>query len=751
MNLNTPLEKIFRLSPNQKKGLEKLKLATVSDLLYYFPVRYGDFNKLSYIRNLKNGDNVNIYATVKSIRASKTFKTKITMTEAVLEESSGDKIKAIWFSQPYISKILQEGISARFSGVVSSNKNGLYLANPEFGKVSEIPLEKTGSLFEEKSKEEELAIFPVYRETKFITSKWIYHKIRKILSNKDFLENLNDPIPENILKKYNLPALKNSFFYLHLPKEHIQADAAKKRFAFEEIFFIQLVKNIEKEKYEKSGAFIIKPNKELKDKFKSFFHFDFTSKQKKAISDILDDLKSGKPASRLIEGDVGSGKTVVAMAASYYTVKTKPKNQSFGKLQVAYMAPTSVLANQIFQEFTKIFANENIKIGLLTSKNIQKFPSKTNPIEPTSISKKKLLEWTLNGEINILIGTHSLISKNVFFENLGLVIIDEQHRFGKKQRASLRAKPTDKKTKIESGEIKKSTKIIKKGVAENEDILPHLISMTATPIPRTLALSLYGDLDLSIIDELPAGRKKVFTKVFVDNEKARVNVYKKAKEKLDDGRQMYVICPRISDPDPNREKALNVKSAISTAEEFIKNPLFKNYKIGLLHSKLSKDKKDQEMQKFVNGEIQILVSTSVIEVGVSVANATVMIIEGAERFGLSQLHQFRGRIARSSFQPYCFAFANTKNENSLKRLKIFAKTTNGFELAEHDLETRGAGEILGNKQSGISDLAMEAIKNLKLVEFARKESQALVKDEKYKKYKSLNKKLEEIQEKIYLE
>ena len=357
----------------------------------------------------------------------------------------------------------------------------------------------------------------------------------------------------------------------------------------------------------------------------------------------------------------------------------------------------------------------------------------------------------LNGEVHILIGTHSLISKNVFFENLGLVIIDEQHRFGKKQRASLRAKPSDKKEKMLAGEIKKSTKIIKKGLAENEDILPHLISMTATPIPRTLALSLYGDLDLSIIDELPKGRKKIKTEVFIDNETIRDKVYKTLKEKLDEGRQAYVICPRIDDPDPDKERALNVKSAKSTAVELQKTPLFKNYKIGILHSKMSKDKKEAEMQKFVEHKIDILVSTSVIEVGVSVANATVMIIEGAERFGLSQLHQFRGRIARSSFQPYCFAFANTKNENSLKRLSIFAKTTNGFELAEHDLETRGAGQILGNKQSGISDLAMVAIRNLKLVELARKESQKLVKGEKYKKYPILKKRLEEIEKKIYLE
>gem|GEM_PF-6852702 len=288
--------------------------------------------------------------------------------------------------------MLSEGTTARFSGIIAENPSGLYITNPEFGEVSEIPLEKTGSLFEENSKESELAIFAVYRETKFITSKWIHHKIKKILSNKEFLENLKDPIPEKILKKYNLPSLKNSFFYLHLPKKHTQSEGAKKRFAFEEIFFIQLVKGIEKEKYAKSGAFIIDVEKEQQKKFEKFFPFELTNKQKESIEDIKKDFISGEPGSRLLEGDVGSGKTLVAMAASYFTVKTKPKNQSFGSLQVAYMAPTAILATQIFNEFKSTLKDENISIGLLTSKNVQKFPSKIKNNESTKISKKKLLD-----------------------------------------------------------------------------------------------------------------------------------------------------------------------------------------------------------------------------------------------------------------------------------------------------------------------------------------------------------------------
>jgi ATP-dependent DNA helicase RecG len=332
-----------------------------------------------------------------------------------------------------------------------------------------------------------------------------------------------------------------------------------------------------------------------------------------------------------------------------------------------------------------------------------------------------------------------------------LVIIDEQHRFGKKQRAALRQKPISKIKAKKNGEIKSSKKIIKKGLAENEDILPHLLSMTATPIPRTLALSLYGDLDLSIMTDMPKGRKKVKTEIFIDNETAREKVYVEAKKELDSGKQMYVICSRIDDPDPDKTRALNVKSAISTQKNLQKNKYFKDFKIGLLHSKLKKDEKDEIMEKFLNNEYQILVSTSVIEVGVSVKNATIMIIEGGERFGLSQLHQFRGRVQRSTHQPYCYIFANTKNEKTLTRLKAIKEAKNGFELAEFDLKFRGAGEILGNKQSGISDLAMEAIKNLKMVEAARKEAQEMAKNENYKKYKNLNDKLEKIRGKVYME
>ena len=755
MNFDTLLEEIFRIPEEQKKTLKKLEISSVYDILHYFPTRYGNFNELSYIKDLKNGDHTNIYAKVLSIKAKKSYRTKIPMTEAVLEDSSGKRITAIWFSQPYIYKMLPENSLARFSGVVTEKKGKKLLSNPEFGKVSDIPLEKTGGLFSENEKESEFVLFPIYKESGIkkgkVSSKWIYHKIKKILADKEFVKKITDPIPEKMLKKYNLPNLKSSFFYLHLPQKKEDTEVAKKRLAFEEIFIIQLIKGIEREKYQTSGAFIINCEKEKKEEFLQSFGFDLTKGQKKVIEDILKDYKKGVPMSRLLEGDVGSGKTVVAAAATFFASETKPKSQSFGKLQVAYMAPTEILAKQVFSEFIKIFKPYKKKIALLTSKDVLIFPSKISLDDSAKVSKKKLNEWILNGEVEVIIGTHALISKSVFFENLGLVIIDEQHRFGKKQRAALRQKPSSKVKAKKEGEIKYSEKIIKKGLVENEEILPHLLSMTATPIPRTLALSLYGDLDLSIMTDMPEGRKEVKTEVFIDNETAREQVYKKVQKQLDDGKQMYVVCARIDDPDLEKTKSLNIKSAISTQKTLERNKYFKSFKVGLLHSKLKKDQKDKTMEDFLKNKYQILVSTSVIEVGVSVQNATVMIIEGGERFGLSQLHQFRGRVQRSTHQPYCYIFANTRSEKTLERLKTIKKVSNGFELAEFDLKFRGAGEILGNKQSGVSDLAMESIKNLKMVEAARNEAQIMAKNETYKKYKSLNKKLEKIKQKVYME
>ncbi len=754
ISFESSLSDIFRLTDNQKKGLKKLKIETVNDLLYYFPVRYGDFNELSYIKDLKVGAKPIIHAEVKSINARKAYNSKMTMTEAVLEEVSGDKIKAIWFSQPYISKMLTVGQSAKFMGTVSERSGSKYLSNPEFEKIDSIPIEKSGALFEEESSEKELMLFPVYKETKYITSKWIYHKIQKIFTS-DFYAKISDPIPDYILDKYKLPDVKSSLIYMHSPRKIIDTEAAKKRFAFEEIFFVNLIKQNQKKQYEETGAFVVRPNEEKMERFKESFGFELTDGQKESIESILDDMGSEKPMSRLLEGDVGSGKTVVAATTAYAAIITKPKNQNFGGLQVAYMAPTEILAKQIFSDFCEFFGDKGINVGLLTSKDCRKFPSKikkNGQFEATKISKAQLLKWTLNGEVQVVVGTHALISKNVFFENLGLVVIDEQHRFGKNQRAKLRNKPQEKLSEKKAGNEKLKTspeeRVKKKGLTKNEEILPHLLSMTATPIPRTLALTIYGDLDLTVLDQMPSGRKKIKTELAT--EKDRDEVYEKVKKELEDGRQAYVICSRIFEPDPDKERQLNVKSAVGEAER-LATGVFKDYKIGVLHSKLKKDEKDKVMDDFSNHKYDILVSTSVVEVGVNVPNATSMIIESGHRFGLSQLHQLRGRVRRSTHQPYCYIFADIKTEITEKRLSAITTAKNGFELAEYDLQFRGAGQMIGNAQWGVSDIAMEALKNLKLIEIAKKEAHALIFRNELYKYPETEKKFKVAEEKLYLE
>ncbi|MEK9186698.1 MAG: helicase-related protein, partial [Patescibacteria group bacterium] len=394
----------------------------------------------------------------------------------------------------------------------------------------------------------------------------------------------------------------------------------------------------------------------------------------------------------------------VAVAAAYMAIS--------GGYQVAYMAPTEILAYQHFNSFIDYFSKLRLttKIGLITSSECKKFPSKVSADKSTHISKSQLLKWVENGEISILIGTHSLIQDKVKFsakggsasggKKLALVIIDEQHRFGTRQRTAL--------------------------VSDKAPTAPHLLSMTATPIPRTLALTIYGDLDLSLLDEMPAGRQEIITEI-VDSYK-RQSAYEKIRQEIKNGRQAYVICPRIEEPDPDKLNALNVK-AVKEECKRLKKDIFPELEVGMLHGKLLPKEKERVLNDFRENKIKILVATSVIEVGIDVPNATVILIEGADRFGLAQLHQLRGRVMRSIFQPYCFVFMDSKSAKTKERLKAFVSAKNGFELAEYDLQLRGAGELSGGRQWGISDLGMEALKNIKMVEAARVESQKIISED----------------------
>ena len=696
MHPESKLVETFRILSPQQKALKKIWVETVKDLLYHFPTRYGNTAEVTSTKDLKKGDTAVVFGTISGLKTSKAFRKKIPMAEGFVTDATG-KIKIIWFHQAYLAKMISEGTNVRVEGKVSDRNGSLYFSNPK--------VEPATDLFTEGR---EHSLYPIYPETRGITSNWIYHKIQKLLT-KDLLDNLVDPIPEHILQTYKLPDLKTSLIYIHTPKKEEHALAARKRFAFEEIFFIQLERQRARAESKERAAFVIDKSAEEMKGFMGRFPFEATTGQKIAVEHILSDFRRGHPMSRLLEGDVGSGKTAVAAAAVYATVSSKPKAQDFGTLQTAYMAPTEILATQHFESFIKYFEHLPINIALITGSGCRKFPSKVKPGGWTDISRSQLLKWVASGEIAVVIGTHALIQKSAKFKHLALVIVDEQHRFGTAQRQKLANKHIDA-----SGSA------------------PHLLSMTATPIPRTLALTLYGDLDLTLLDQMPAGRKKIITEIV--SPETRNSAYEKIKKEMKEGRQLYVICPRIDEPDPTKELAVLAKSVNEEAAR-LKREIFPQYEIGILHSKMTPAAKEKIMMDFKNKKLDILVATSVVEVGVNVENASLIIIEGAERFGLAQLHQLRGRVLRGTHQPYCFVFAENKSAKTIERLKALKEAKNGFELAEFDLAQRGPGALSGSKQWGISDIGMEAIKNIKMVEAARTEAQKLIeKDPKLSKH-----------------
>jgi len=689
MNLTTLIEKEFRLKDTQKKALKRLGLKTLQDLLFHFPSRYESFAERKNIIDLAEGDKTTVYGRVIEIKTNKSFRRNMAFSTVIIGDFTGT-IKAVWFHQPYITRSLIVGDKVSLTGKIARRETGLYIANPSCEKVDSY--ENLGG------RENFLAVYP---ETRGITSRWIRYTIKKILAEAE--EFPADPIPNEIIKKYHLPTLKSAIVFIHSPQKEGDAEAAKKRFAFEEIFFIQLARLYQRAQVNKKNSPIIAIDRKKLNEFLAVFPFQLTSAQKKTIEHIVQDFSNNKPMSRLLEGDVGSGKTAVAVVSAYLA--------TMSGYQVAYMAPTEILAQQHFKSFINYFSqlNLNAKIGLITSSECQKFPSKVSFENSTRISKSQLLEWVERGEIPILIGTHSLIQKSVKFKKLALVIIDEQHRFGVKQRAEL----------------------VNRGENTNE-FIPHLLSMTATPIPRTLALTIYSDLDLSLLDEMPAGRRKIITEIV--DPKDRPKAYEKIRTELKAGRQAYVICPRIEEPDPEKQNILNLKAVVEEADR-LRKEVFSEFEIDILHGKMLPKEKEGALNNFRDNKTQILVATSVIEVGIDIPNATSIIIEGAERFGLAQLHQLRGRVMRSNYQPYCYVFTSEHTKSRHERLTALEKAKNGFELAEYDLKFRGSGELSGGKQWGVSDMGMDALKNMKMVEAARIESQKIIEaDQDLKKH-----------------
>lgn len=713
MDLSTPIEQIFKqLQPRQKSALKNLGLKTARDLLYHFPYRYENPADLKRIAEIITGDEVRIWGKVKKIDYEKTWKKKMNIAYATVEDPTG-RIKMVWFRQPYIAKMLPVGSCAIFSGKVALRKNEYYIANPLYNIVhcNVVP---AFSQPEAGSPWASNGLQPLYPASGGISSLWISKAIAKILP----LIKTEEFLPEKIVEKYHLPALQTALRWIHAPKTEAHFEASKKRFAFEEVFLMQLMRASQKEEIKKTSGIKFSNIDSLRDEFLKLLPFKLTSAQNRAIEDIIKDFKSGHPVNRLLEGDVGSGKTAVAACAAFIAARNGA--------QAAYMAPTEILARQHFDTFSKVLGKANVKVGLLTSGFSEKFPSKLNSDLPTHVSKSQLLKWVREGEFPILIGTHALIEKKVEFKNLALAMVDEQHRFGVKQRGRLSHK--------ESGAP-----------------MPHFLSMTATPIPRTLALTIYADLDLSVINEMPVGRVPIETKIVPPKE--RNLVYEFMRTRLRAGEQAFVICPRIESAEveppgetqpPKNWLSLDMKSV---KEEYKKlnEKIFPEFATALMHGKLTPKEKEETMRRFRENKAKILVSTSVVEVGVDVPNATIMMIEGAERFGLAQLHQFRGRVGRSDKKSYCFILPSSYSSDIFKRLKALTEAKNGFELAEYDLEFRGAGELSGRRQSGLSDIGMEALKNLKMVEAARLEARVIIESGSLGQHQMLASKVKELQ------
>lgn len=690
LDFATPIENLTSVGKTTAGRLKKLGIHNAKDLLWYFPRSHEDLSQVLPIAQIEPGQKICLKGTLEMIQTKRSPRKKIYITEAIVSDETG-QIKIIWFNQPYLSKTLKPGLTYYFAGEAQIDKLWqLQLNNPTYEKSSPNTIHTA-------------RIIPVYPLTMGLTQKQIRFLIKQVLPLAD---KSNDWLPEKLKKEYKLINLAQALKNIHFPQSLNDFYQSQKRLKFDELFLIMLRVAVSRQKLAQAKAPAVKFQEEIIKKFVAQLPFQLTNGQKKAAWEILQDCAKEKPMNRLLEGDVGSGKTVVAALAILNAI-----TQNF---QVALVAPTEILARQHFKTFTNFFSNYKVNFALFTRTD-KKIINKGELNE--KISKQTLLKKIKNNDIQFLIGTHALLQENIEFSDLALIIIDEQHRFGVEQRQKLKDKTPEK--------------------------VPHFLSMTATPIPRSLTLTLYGDLDISLLKEKPKNRLPVITRLVTNRE--RKKAYEFIKKEIKNKRQAFVICPLIDESDK-----LGVKSATQEYENIRKN-IFPEMKIGLVHGKLKKQEKEKIMKDFADNKINILVATSVVEVGIDIPNATVMMIEGAERFGLAQLHQFRGRVGRSDKQSYCFLFTNSRSTQTIQRLQALVESNNGFELAEKDLKFRGPGDIYGYKQSGLPEMKIASLNDLKLMSQTKEATTKILKTDPQMKNLPALKKILQNEQTIHLE
>ncbi len=620
-----PLTNLKGVGKSRAELFSKLSVNSVGELLRFYPRTYSQWGDVTPVAELVNNEKSMIKATVVSAVSNIRTKGGRLLSKVHVSDDTG-VIELVFFNNRFISSMLRYGEEYCFFGKATRDLYGFSMTSPEFKKISD---------FQE--------ITPVYNLTSGLTNRVVVNAVKEAL--KLLPDVMTDPLPYNIIKDYDLCTMRFALENIHFPRSTQDVEKARKRLVFEEFLILNLGLRLLRNKKETETPCVMK--EDYTKEFIDSLPYTLTNAQKSAVYDCINDMKNKKsPMNRLVQGDVGSGKTAVAATVLFNCVKNG--------YQAAFMAPTEILAQQHFENLSKMLSPFKVNVGLLTG-------------SMTKGNKDKTREKLENGEIDIIIGTHALITDSTKFKKLGCAITDEQHRFGVQQRSKLAQK----------GEK------------------PHVLVLSATPIPRTLALIVYGDLDVTCINELPPGRKPVKT-LLIDSEK-RSRALGFIKKELDDARQCYIVCPLVEEGELDLQSAENYAAELMLSE-------FADYSVGILHGKMKPKEKDEVMQKFVNGEISLLVSTTVIEVGVDVKNASVIMIENAERFGLSQLHQLRGRVGRGEHESFCILVTDNKNEETVARMTTMCRTNNGFEIADEDLKLRGPGDFFGSRQHGLPQL-----------------------------------------------